>query len=426
MRRKRFVSYATLLLLAVLILSQSGWKLHARTLTLAGVSANITDLTASTNMRRDLNGEPCALLKVAFNKPGLAFEGSVIGYVSYTAGEYLVYVTANTRFLKVKHQDFDPLEIDFKLTEIGPLEGKKVYMVKLQAEGEEGQPVTFIVRPSNAELIVDFKKYPTVDGRAEIRLTHGEHSYSVASSGYEMQSRRFMVYADNDNRQVIELDRQTDSQSAVASKTSATSQTTITAAQTSTVVQPSTSESITSNTINGHEYVDLGLPSGLKWATCNVGAKSPSDYGDYFAWGETSPKSKYTKKNNKTYGKEIGNISGKPTHDAAAANWGASWRMPTKDELKELRQKCQWTWTMLDGIKGYKILGTNGESIFLPAAGYADRTFYNGVGSSGHYWSSTFGELSADRAFVIDFFSSGVGINNDDRYYGRSVRPVSD
>ncbi len=97
---------------------------------------------------------------------------------------------------------------------------------------------------------------------------------------------------------------------------------------------------IESNSINGHEYVDLGLPSGLKWATCNVGADTPEGYGDYFSWGETTTKEEYSKNSCLTYDKEIGDISGDPTYDVASANWGRTWRMPTLDEIKELIDNC--------------------------------------------------------------------------------------
>ncbi len=408
MLRKRLEASYALLLIVLLMFIQSGPLLHARTLSLAEVSADMMDLSASTNLRRDLNGEPCALLKIIFNKPGLAFEGNVIGDVSYNAGEYLVYVKANTRYVKVKHQDFDPLMIDFEQTSISPLEGKKVYVVKLQSAGSEEEHVTFIVRPAEAELMIDFKKYPTVDGRAELTLTPGEHSYSVASSGYEMQSRRFMVYADNDNRQLIELDRSPDTPQ---SKTSTTS-----------VATPS-------NMINGHEYVDLGLPSGLKWATCSVGADSPSDYGEYFAWGETSPKSVYEYENSKTVDKFFGDISGNPNYDAATANWGASWRMPTKDEWDELKEQCQWTWVELDrdgGLirnGGYKIIGPNGKSIFLRLAGSWFGPVYFHKGS---YWSSTPDDSNMSLAYEIYFYGSEVIMGSNDRYCGQSVRPVSE
>ena len=92
----------------------------------------------------------------------------------------------------------------------------------------------------------------------------------------------------------------------------------------------------TNGQINGHDFVDLGLPSGLKWATCNVGASSPSEYGNYYAWGEVEPKESYTQENCLTWGQEIGDISGNPQYDAARANWGGTWRMPTKSEFEEL------------------------------------------------------------------------------------------
>ena len=87
------------------------------------------------------------------------------------------------------------------------------------------------------------------------------------------------------------------------------------------------------NIINGHEYVDLGLPSGLKWATCNVGANTPEEYGNYYAWGEIVPKTDYSDENCATLGKQLSDISGNANYDAATANWGASWRMPTKEEI---------------------------------------------------------------------------------------------
>ena len=104
--------------------------------------------------------------------------------------------------------------------------------------------------------------------------------------------------------------------------------------------EPKPAPKPTTGTERGHEWVDLGLPSGVKWATCNVGASDPWEYGDYFAWGETSPKSEYTKENSKTYNRNMGDISGNPNYDAARANWGGSWRIPTKKEFHELGTEC--------------------------------------------------------------------------------------
>ena len=199
----------------------------------------------------------------------------------------------------------------------------------------------------------------------------------------------------------------------------------------------------TSNTENGHEYVDLGLPSGIKWATCNVGANSPEDYGDYFAWGETEPKDYYYwstyKYCNGPYDimtkyftdSDYGTVDNKTTleltDDAAHVNWGGNWRMPTKAEQDELRNtdNCTWEWTTLNGVEGYKVISKkNGNSIFLPAAGRRDYDGLIGAGNVGHYWSSS---LDADRscnAYKLYFSSSIVDWRVNNRYSGYSVRPV--
>lgn len=182
----------------------------------------------------------------------------------------------------------------------------------------------------------------------------------------------------------------------------------------------------TTGTENGHEWVDLGLPSGTKWATCNVGASSPSDYGDYFAWGETSPKSSYDSSNSRTYSKNIGNISGNSNYDAARANWGDSWRLPSKAEFEELIRRCKWTWTTLGGKKGYKVVGPNGNSIFLPAAGYrCGATLYDG-GAYGCYWSGTpYGSVASD-AYYLWLYEGYHYVGCYSRYYGYSIRPVAE
>lgn len=102
--------------------------------------------------------------------------------------------------------------------------------------------------------------------------------------------------------------------------------------------------------IEGHKYVDLGLPSGLKWATCNIGAKTPEDYGEYFAWGETSPKEEYTEENSLTHRVEMKDISGSAIYDAATANWGGSWRIPTKNEMEELSFYCKFEWKQINNM----------------------------------------------------------------------------
>ena len=194
-----------------------------------------------------------------------------------------------------------------------------------------------------------------------------------------------------------------------------------------------------------HEYVDLGLPSGTLWATCNVGAANPWDYGDYFAWGETTTKSsywwdsytycrdgdynkltKYCTESDYGYNGFTDNKRKlEKTDDAATANWGSDWCMPTIEQFQELTGKCSWTWTTLNDKKGYNVKGQNGKSIFLPAAGYKgeDGTPLN-VGSYGDYLSSSL----LSYPYVVRglcFYSSGVYICDFENIgHGTSVRPV--
>ena len=177
--------------------------------------------------------------------------------------------------------------------------------------------------------------------------------------------------------------------------------------------------------ISGHDYVDLGL--SVKWATCNVGANTPHEYGDYFAWGETTTKSSYTKENSRTYGKKrMGDISGKASCDAVRDNWGGTWRMPTKKEMEELVDKCPWQWTTQSGVNGYKVTGPNGNSIFLPAAGDCYESSHYRVGEYGSYWSSTPDESSGYHACCLSFDSGYRNLDWDLRGDGHTVRPVSE
>jgi hypothetical protein len=178
----------------------------------------------------------------------------------------------------------------------------------------------------------------------------------------------------------------------------------------------------TTCTHEGHEWVDLGL--SVKWATCNVGASTPGDYGNYYAWGETSTKSNYNYDNCAYRSKFWGDIGGDSSRDAATANWGGSWRMPTEAELLELRQNCTWTWTTQDGYKGYRVTGKNGQSIFLPAAGYRlGDSLYNDGEYCG-YWSSTPDKSDTDGAYELSFYEGGRLVYWSYRNLGRSVRPV--
>ena len=169
----------------------------------------------------------------------------------------------------------------------------------------------------------------------------------------------------------------------------------------------------------GHEWVGLGL--SVKWATCNVGAISPEQYGEYYAWGETSTKN--TGENCSTYNKSIGNIAG-TSRDVAHVKWGGNWRMPTKAEFDELqnRNNCTWEWTTQNGKRGYKVTSKkNGNSIFLPAAGFRRsgmELYYDG--SIGYYWSSSPNSLDVVSAYILSF----VGDSFASRGNGLTVRPV--
>ena len=204
------------------------------------------------------------------------------------------------------------------------------------------------------------------------------------------------------------------------------------------------------------EYVDLGLPSGLKWAKCNLGASKPSDYGSYYAWGETRPKAgyywkpykwmqarksdwqcitKYTFDDGRTAGiwyDAGGNFIGdnkatlEAADDAATATLGSPWRMPTEGEIQELIDHCTWTWTTQNGVNGYKVKSQkNGNSIFLPAAGNRHGADLDNAGSRGDYWSSSLDTTHSSYARRLGFDSGEHGRRGSCfRYYGLSVRPV--
>lgn len=178
-----------------------------------------------------------------------------------------------------------------------------------------------------------------------------------------------------------------------------------------------------SGAANGHQYVDLGLPSGLLWATCNVGADSPTDCGDYFAWGETTPKNSYTLENCLTSGKILSDISGDGRYDAARANWGGDWRMPTKAEFQELRNHCVWTWTSQDGQDGYLVTSAkNGNSIFLPAGGRIEFSSNALKEYQICLWTSVaYGDYKSEGFKTT---STSFILTKLDRQLGLNIRPV--
>ena len=218
-------------------------------------------------------------------------------------------------------------------------------------------------------------------------------------------------------------------------------------------------------TENGHEYVDLGLPSGTKWATCNVGATKPEEFGDYYAWGETTTKETYNWETYKygtydydgdyskltKYNPSDSKTTLDLSDDAAAANWGGKWRMPTYEQWHELNHECYWVWTSSynnSNVVGYIVYkaksssdkgeyvrrgGTpsssyslNDAHVFLPAAGLRNNGVVSGVGYCSYYWSSSLDANNPVGAWDIIFNSAGADYYDcgEYRYCGLSVRAV--
>jgi hypothetical protein len=191
------------------------------------------------------------------------------------------------------------------------------------------------------------------------------------------------------------------------------------------------------------EAVDLGLTSGTKWASCNVGAESPENYGDYFAWGETTSKEVYSDttytyyivpdsaaadSSAKKVWKNIGVDIAGTEYDAATAIMGDEWKMPTEAQCKELVDECEWSWTESNGVNGYKVVGKNGNSIFLPTSGVRGAADVGKNDMIGGFWSSTLceaAETSGDFAMAVYFFSESRAVEKGGRWMGRSVRAVA-
>ena len=179
-------------------------------------------------------------------------------------------------------------------------------------------------------------------------------------------------------------------------------------------------------TIAGIEYVDLGL--SVKWAPFNIGATSPAECGDYFAWGEIETKTEYTEANSLTHGIYMEDIGGNPQYDAARAIWGSTWRLPSREEIEEIVAECTWEWTSVDGMNGCKITGPNGNHIFVPAAGCYIGAELKMLGQNGMYHSY---KMCGDYVNFSYGFHFGEGSDNYQldwlyRAYGRSIRPVTE
>ena len=194
---------------------------------------------------------------------------------------------------------------------------------------------------------------------------------------------------------------------------------------------------------NNHPHlIDLGLPSGTKWACCNVDAKSPEDYGGYYAWGETEEKEIY---NDVTYRyssgedtdgdgwydkngqyQSLGSSICGTQYDVAHMKWGGSWQLPDFDQIVELLDECEYEWTTQNGVKGQKFTGPNGASIFLPAAGSRSGTDLRFSGFLGNGWSGTQCTSINCYAFYLGFGNGRAGWIANYRWGGQTVRPVAE
>lgn len=188
-----------------------------------------------------------------------------------------------------------------------------------------------------------------------------------------------------------------------------------------------------SGQIAGHDYIDLGLPSGTLWATYNVGATKPEQYGYYFAWGETEPKEVYGWSTYKWGDDEMtkyydggGLMTLLPEDDAATANWGSKWRMPTNEEQRELVDECQYQMTEVNDVYGVKFTGKNGNSVFFPAAGFRNGSDVDSEENYGYYWSSSLHEEAELAAryldFSVDYVRWNSGIYRSNGFNVRAVR----
>lgn len=184
-------------------------------------------------------------------------------------------------------------------------------------------------------------------------------------------------------------------------------------------------------TLNEHDYVDLNLPSGTLWATCNVGASSPEECGEYFAWGETKVKKNYEWNNyfdnteTGKYSKHGSRSELEAANDVATAKWGEGWQMPSLKQIEELKDNCSWTWCEHNGVQGYEVKSDkNNRSIFLPASGAIINSNCENAGSCGYYWSRTLVKTYSDQAYGLSFDSGKEEWDNKDRAIGLTVRPV--
>ena len=339
------------------------------------------DLLARTTPRKDTHGKNCAVLKIA--APGIMnmiFTGDIVGPIKYEAGIYYVYVPEGTKSIGFEHRQLGSGAVDFSSAGI-EISSNTSYSVILASGSEdvEWQFVVFRVDPENASVQLDGKTLEVRDGVAQKLVPGGiQHHYIASAPG--METLEGDVPMSNDVKVEVKLH------------------------------------------LESSKFVDLGL--SVKWASCNLGASVPEEFGDYYAWGETETKSLY---NASTY---IGYMG-----DAASVVLGGNAHIPSKDEWQELIDHCTWTWGERNGIQGFSVKsnvsGFEDVSVFLPAAGFlsemhtsVDPLEYNKQNEViGHYWSSTPAVLPYGNSLNIR--NGLVMLTNTYRRWGLSIRAVS-
>lgn len=171
----------------------------------------------------------------------------------------------------------------------------------------------------------------------------------------------------------------------------------------------------------GHAYVDLALPSGTLWATCNVGANTPEGYGNYYAWGEIATKEVYDAG---SYAYSDSPATLPASADIATVSWGDGWRMPTKDEMVELFDNCVNIWTSQNGVVGRLFTATNGNTLFLPASGARVDDTLDGIGEYGYYWTTSLNSEYPEAAWALTSITEDCGVSSVERFFGMTIRPV--
>ena len=369
-----------------------------------------TDLTAVQMHRTDLTGALCAVVKVVLPRAGATFEGNVIGEAVFNGSEYHVALTEGSKQLKINVPGSAPIMVTFADYGIPPLQSKTAYQLTLN-DISSTYTGTINFSPATATVVVDNRPVQATNGVATVQLPAGSYPYTVSAPGYQTKMGILTIAPSGNNEDDVLL-RPDPAAAPVAAATPAPA-----------AAAPAP---VANDPYNGHEYVDLGLPSGLKWATCNVGANTPTDYGDYFAWGETKPKNSYTRENSLTYKQEIEAFSGNREYDAATANWGGKWRMPRKEEIAELKKYCKSKWLKVNGVQCRVFISKkNNKELILPAAGGRYGTDSLNQGYVGDYWSAS---RSSDKwyAWRLYFTHRGSSMEVTPRYHGFPVRPVAE